>query len=204
MLDDPYGLNPEGERRGLDGPENSVAKYDDDFGAWAAPFMMATINTKVVRRSNALLDHVYGTEFRYDEASLMSGSLGIARAIAMSGGTALLNAAMGLGGLRRGLARLLPEPGEGPSKEARESGFFHIELLGKHPTDASYDLRGRIRGDRDPGYGATAKMLGESAVCLAIDELHSSGGVLTPAVAMGDALLTRLNLNAGVTFTVEN
>ncbi len=204
VLEDPYGLNPEGERRGLDGPENSVAQYDDEFGAWAAPFVMAAINTKVVRRSNALLDHAYGTEFRYDEATLMSGPLGFARAIAMSGGTALLNAAMGLGGLRRMFAKLLPDPGEGPSKEARESGFFHIQLLGKHPTDASYDVRGRVRGDRDPGYGATAKMLGESAVCLAKDQLHSSGGVLTPAVAMGDALLERLNLNAGVKFTVEN
>ncbi len=204
VLEDPYGLNPSGERRGLDGPENNLARYDDEFGAWAAPFMMAAINTKVVRRSNALLDHAYGNEFRYDEATLLAEPLGMAKAIAMSGGTALLNAALGLGGLRRMLAKTLPDPGQGPDKAARESGFFHIELLGKHPTDASYDVRGQVRGDRDPGYGATARMLGESAVCLAKDELHSSGGILTPAVAMGDALLERLNLNAGVKFTVEN
>ncbi|MCZ6642093.1 MAG: saccharopine dehydrogenase NADP-binding domain-containing protein [Gammaproteobacteria bacterium] len=204
VLEDPYGLNPSGERRGLDGPENNLAQYDDEFGAWAAPFMMAAINTKVVRRSNALLDHAYGTEFRYDEATLMAEPLGRAKAIAMSGGTALFNTVMGLGGLRRMIAKRLPGPGQGPDKAARESGFFHIELLGKHPTDASLDVRGRINGDRDPGYGATAKMLGESAVCLAKDELRSAGGILTPAVAMGDAILARLNANAGVKFTVEN
>jgi short subunit dehydrogenase-like uncharacterized protein len=99
------------------------------------------------------------------------------------------------------LAKVLPAPGEGPGLDAREKGYFEIEFLGRHPTNSAQNLRLRVRGDRDPGYGSTAKMLAESAVCLALDDLSSSGGVLTPAVAMGDPLLERLQNNAGVTFT---
>jgi short subunit dehydrogenase-like uncharacterized protein len=96
---------------------------------------------------------------------------------------------------------MLPETGTGPDQAARESGYFQIQLLGRHPNRSSADLRLRIRADRDPGYGATARMLGESAVCLVKDELASPGGVLTPAAAMGDALIDRLEERAEVSFT---
>jgi short subunit dehydrogenase-like uncharacterized protein len=111
-------------------------------------------------------------------------------------------AAAAVRGLRRFLAGLLPKPGEGPSEKLRATGFYVIELLGRHPGDRALDLRVRIRGDRDPGYGSTSKMLAESAVCLALDPLGSPGGVLTPAFAMGDHLLTRLPERAGVSFEV--
>ncbi|MGE3464905.1 MAG: trans-acting enoyl reductase family protein, partial [Pseudomonadales bacterium] len=168
ILRDPYALNPEGAPRGLDGPEKTYPEYDPDFMAWIAPFVMAEINTKVVRRSHALLGSPYGSGFRYDEAILMPyGQLGFPLAVALAGGTASFNAAMRTGALRRWLSTLLPSPGEGPDRAAREAGHFQIQLLGKHPDRSSADLRLRIRGNRDPGYGATARMLGESAVCLA-------------------------------------
>ena len=94
----------------------------------------------------------------------------------------------------------MPSPGEGPGPEAREAGFFNLMQVGKLPDGTM--MRTRITGDRDPGYGSTSKMLAESAVCLAKDELPSGGGVLTPATAMGDALLQRLRDNAGLTFDV--
>ena len=201
ILRDPYALNPEGSPRGLDGPEKTYPEYDPDFRAWIAPFVMAEINTKVVRRSHALLGSPYGTGFRYDEAILMPyGQLGFPLAVAMASGTASFNAAMRVGSLRRWMSALLPEPGEGPDRSAREAGHFRIQLLGKHPDRSSADLKLRIRCDRDPGYGATARMLGESAVCLARDPLASPGGVLTPAVAMGDALIDRLDEPDGVQF----
>jgi len=201
VIQDPYALNPPGARRGLDGPERMLPDYDADFGAWVTPFVMGMINTKVVRRSNAVMGYPYGEEFRYDEGTLIPfGLAGFPIAAAVSAGSAAFTAAASLGTLRRLLARMLPKPGEGPSQAAREAGYFVIELLGRHPSDPSLSLRARIRGDRDPGYGSTAKMLGESAVCLAQDPLESPGGVLTPASAMGGALLPRLNDNAGVTF----
>jgi short subunit dehydrogenase-like uncharacterized protein len=202
ILNDPYGLNPSPGPRGLDGPERSLPEYDPDFHAWVTPFVMGAINTKVVRRSNALLDFAYGTDFRYDEATLIPyGQLGFPIAAAVAGGSSLFTAAASVRPLRSLLRRMLPAPGEGPSRDAREAGYFQIALLGKHPDDASKHIRLRVRGDRDPGYGSTCKMLGESAVCLAHDALTSRPGVLTPSAAMGDALLERLQNSAGVTFT---
>ena len=106
-----------------------------------------------------------------------------------------------LTGLRHMMQRYVPQPGEGPSKDVRESGYFKIALLGKHPTDADKDVLVYVRGNRDPGYGATARMLAESALCLAKDGLNSPGGVTTPAVSMGDALIERLHERAEVTFS---
>jgi short subunit dehydrogenase-like uncharacterized protein len=163
---------------------------------------MAQINTKVVRRSNALLGFPYGTGFRYDEGMLMPfGQLGFPLAVGLASGVATMNATMRSKSLRGWLAGMLPETGPGPDQAARESGYFQIQLLGRHPNRSSADLRLRIRADRDPGYGATARMLGESAVCLVKDELASPGGVLTPAAAMGDALIDRLEERAEVSFT---
>ena len=112
-------------------------------------------------------------------------------------------AALSVGPLRRAAASRMPAPGEGPSKQAREGGYWDVRLLAGHPSDPSSNLRARLRGDRDPGYGSTAKMLAESAVCLARDPLASRGGIHTPASAMGDALLARLQKNAGVTVEIE-
>jgi short subunit dehydrogenase-like uncharacterized protein len=202
IIADPYGLNPASGPRGLDAPEKTLPEYDADCGGWITPFVMASINTKVVRRANALLNFRYGTEFRYDEGTVIpGGQWGFPMAAAVAGGMGMFNAAASVKPLRGLLARILPAPGEGPDAKAREQGYFEILLIGKHPTDADKNLRMRIRGDRDPGYGSTCKMLGESAVCLALDDLSSEGGLLTPSVAMGDALLSRLQDHAGVSFT---
>ncbi len=205
VMNDPYALNPKGERTGPDEPERNTPRFDDDFRQWTAPFMMAGIDTKVVRRSNALLGYAYGKGFRYDEAVLMgSGPLGFAKAAMTSAGTRAVMGAMAIGRVRRAVSGRLPQPGDGPSKAKREAGYFDIQVRGEHPSDATKTLRGRIRGDRDPGYGSTSKMLGESAVCLAQDALPVTGGCWTPASAMGDALLARLAENAGVTFALDD
>jgi short subunit dehydrogenase-like uncharacterized protein len=201
IMRDPYALNPAGAPRGLDGPEKVLPEYDPDFNAWVAPFVMAEVNTKVVRRTNALLGFPYGVEFRYDEGFLMPfGQMGFPLAVGMAGGSATFNAAMRTGALRRWIEGVLPKPGEGPDRAARESGNFRIRLLGRHPDRSSANVRLRVEADLDPGYGATAGMLAESAVCLARDGLSSPGGVLTPAAAMGDALIDRLDDKAGVRF----
>jgi len=203
VLADPYGLNPEGERRGLDGPERVLPEYDADLAAWVTPFVMGVINTKVVRRTNALLGYAYGHEFRYEEGTVVPfGAFGFPLAAAFSTASAAFTAMASVRGLRRVLAGMLPKPGEGPSEHTRVTGLYVIDLLGRHPTDRALDLRVRVRGDRDPGYGSTSKMLAESAVCLARDPLTSPGGVLTPAAAMGEHLLARLAANAGVSFEV--
>ncbi len=205
VMREPYSLNPAGERQGPDAPEPVTPAYDRDFGQWIAPFVMGAVDTKVVRRSNALLGHAYGRDFRYDEAVLCGDGLaGFAKAAGTALGGGLGMAAMGIGPVRRLAARRLPQPGQGPDREAREAGYFDIRLLGLHPTDPSASLKARVTGDRDPGYGSTAKMLGESAVCLALDDLRSGGGCLTPASAMGSALFARLPENAGVRFELED
>ena len=163
---------------------------------------MAGVNTRVVRRSHALAGYPYGREFRYREAVMTGkGPGGWLKGSMMT---------LALGGLVLGISfsptrRLLqkfflPSPGEGPGPEAREAGFFNLMQVGKLPDGST--IRTRITGDRDPGYGSTSKMLAESAVCLAKDELDSPGGVLTPAAAMGNALLRRLRENAGLTFDI--
>lgn len=200
-MNEPYSINPQGERNGPDEAERFVPWQDPDFGEWVAPFVMAGVDTKVVRRTNALLDYAYGKDFRYDEGVLMgTGPLGAVKA---AGTTAGLGAGMSLaaiGPLRRLVATRLPSPGEGPSKETREAGYFDLQLHAAHPTDRDLDLRARVTGDRDPGYGSTSKMLGEAAVCLAQDDLAAGGGFWTPAAAMGEPLLERLVKHAGLTF----
>jgi short subunit dehydrogenase-like uncharacterized protein len=204
LLADPYALDPPGRPRGRDSSEGLLPGWDADFGQWTAPFVMAGINTRVVRRSNALLGDAYGPGFRYDEAILTgAGPLGALKAAAVSAGMALGLGALALGPVRRLVAPWLPSPGEGPSPEQRQKGYWDLRFHAAPPEGAPADpLRARLRGDRDPGYGSTAKMLGESAVCLALDPLEASGGFHTPASAMGQALIDRLQKNAGVTFEV--
>lgn len=204
-MKEPYALNPKGQESGPDAAEGVKPSWDEDFGEWTAPFVMAGLNTKVVRRTNALLEYAWGKDFRYDEAFLMgAGPLGLAKATGVAAGSAAMMGGMAIGWIRRAVSGRLPQPGDGPSKAQREAGYFNILLRAEHPTDTDKTLRGRIIGDRDPGYGSTSKMLAESAICLARDELTVGGGFWTSASAMGEPLLARLHENAGVTFTLED
>ena len=175
-------------------------------GVWTAGFAMGPYNTRIVRRSNALLDWAYGRQLRYTESMSLGSSPLAPLASAAVGGA--VSATFGLGSRyfrllpRRLLERVAPKPGTGPSAAARERGFYRIETYTTTTTGARYVARMEQRGD--PGYKATAVLLGESGLALALDrdklsELH---GVLTPAAAMGDALLARFPA-AGVSLHTE-
>ncbi|MFT5483930.1 MAG: short subunit dehydrogenase-like uncharacterized protein [Halieaceae bacterium] len=203
LLADPYALYPAGVAAGSDGNDQTAALFDVDFDSWTAPFLMAPVNTRVVRRSNALMKFSYGANFSYSE-SVLAGS-GLSGRI-RSGRDALLGGVgmglMSVGPTRNLLRRMLPAPGEGPSQKKREEGYYDIYIHGSHPEDKDKDVRVRVCGDRDPGYGSTSKMLAEAAVCLAKDELEVGGGFWTPASALGGQLLERLEARAGLTFEV--
>lgn len=206
LVSDPYALNPEGERSGPDGPDQRGPRYDADVGAWTAPFVMAAINTRVVRRSNALLGYPWGKDFRYAEAMQMpGGAKGALAAAAVAAGTLGVMTAAMVPPARRVLEGRLPKSGEGPTAEQRQRGYFKILLRGKAAANGSpaFTVEARVEGTSDPGYGETAKMLGESAMCLAMDPLSSPGGVLTPAFAMGSHLVERLR-RAGMTFEASD
>jgi short subunit dehydrogenase-like uncharacterized protein len=200
ILADPYCLNPGDERRGPDGRDQRGTRYCTAAGVWTAPFVMEAINTRIVRRSNALLDYAYGSDFRYSEAtSTGRGFAGWFKSAVMTGGLAAFMLACSFEITRTGLVRrMLPAPGEGPSRQQRENGFFDLRLYGK--TKNGEKLVARVTGDRDPGYGSTSKMLSESAVCLAVDKLEVDGGFWTSASAMGEVLMDRLMANAGLQF----
>jgi short subunit dehydrogenase-like uncharacterized protein len=202
LLADPYALNPEGERDGPDGRDQQKVLRDDAAGGWTAPFIMAGVNTRVVRRSHALAGYPWGEDFRYREAVMTgTGAGGWMKGNLMTLTLGALATGIYFMPTRRLLRRfILPRPGEGPDEKARENGFFNLMQIGTLPDGEI--IRTRITGDRDPGYGSTSKMLAEAAVCLAKDDLGSPGGVLTPAFAMGEALLARLIDNAGLTFDV--
>ena len=200
IIANPYALND--KEKGLDGPDKMSPYFDKDFDAWVGPFIMAGINTRVVRRTNELLNNIYGDNFEYNEGSITGkgpkGLIGATTSGMVTGGMAGMAA---FSPTRSILKSFLPKPGEGPSEETMENGFFEIELLGIHPTDRDKDMRVWIHGDKDPGYKSTAKMISESAMALAQDDLSVGGGFWTPASAMGDALINRLP-NAGVTFKI--
>ncbi|MCH9693845.1 MAG: saccharopine dehydrogenase NADP-binding domain-containing protein [Gammaproteobacteria bacterium] len=200
VLVHPYSLNPEGEREGPDRRDQQKMIYRDEVKSWTAPFVMAAVNTKVVRRSHALAGYPYGKEFRYEEAVLTGdGPSGWAKGTAMIAmlGSVVLGASFSP---TRALLEkfILAKPGEGPDEELQQSGFFNLIQIGKLPDGTQ--LRTRITGDQDPGYGSTSKMLSECAICLAKDDLPTGGGVWTPAAAMGQPLLQRLQKNAGLSF----
>ncbi len=196
-MKDPYSLNPGGAARGPDGADQTGASFDPDFGQWTAPFIMAVVNTRVVRRSNALLDFAWGENFAYSEAVLCKSRFRAMRNALASG---IGMATLAMGPTRKLAERFLPKPGEGPSQHARESGFYEIFFHGVHPDDKSKDMRLKVTGDMDPGYGSTSKMLAEAAVCLAKDDLQVAGGFWTPASAMNAKLIDRLTSKAGLTF----
>jgi short subunit dehydrogenase-like uncharacterized protein len=196
LLGNPYALDPreEGGARRPEGSDVRGVRWDEDLRMWTGPFVMASTNTRVVRRSNALLDHAYGRAFRYSEAmSFGPGPKGFAMATAATAGLAAFFLAASAKPMRELLERtLLPSPGEGPSKAVRDKGFFVVRHIAE--TTGGRRVQARIEGKSDPGYGESAKMLGESALCLALDEaaLPKRAGVLTPATAMGMPLVERL------------
>jgi short subunit dehydrogenase-like uncharacterized protein len=188
----PYMLSPFGLTPGFEGPTQPtgmIPEYDDSLDSWAAPFIMAAINTKNVHRTNFLLGHPWGTDLRYDEMVLTSpGEIGKQAA---EGLAAALKAPFGGGGG--------PKPGEGPTKEERDSGFYDVLFVGEYPDGRR--LLYSVKGDRDPGYGSTSKMIAETAITLT--EVDGPGGVTTPGAALGEALVKRLQAHAGLTFAVE-
>ena len=180
-------------------PTRWAHAIDEDFQQWTSPFVMAVVNTRVVRRSNALMGFPWGEDFRYDE-SLLSGSRLKATGIAVAAGAGI--AALALSPTRKLAQRFLPAPGEGPNKKQREAGFYELFFYAVHPESKEKDMLVKVTGDMDPGYGSTSKMLGEAAVCLALDKPRVGGGCWTPASAMGQQLLDRLIENAGLTFEI--
>lgn len=205
VLLDPYALSPDRQAEpslGAEGDMRTISN-DRDLGMWIGPFIMGTINTRVVRRSNALQDWAYGRRFRYREVmGFGSGPLAAMQAGAVAGGVGALAAGLAIPPSRMVLDRVLPSPGEGPSESQRQGGFFRIEVHTRTSTGARYLCRVAQQGD--PGYLATSVMFGESSLCLAHDgdRLPARAGVLTPATAMGEALIERLR-RAGQTLEVE-
>lgn len=205
LMSNPYAVAPGNGKARPRQPEVRFAEFDADARSWLAPFVMAGINTRIVHRSNALAGNAYGDEFQYDEA-MMTGPGFKGRLMAMG-------IATGLGGFiaatmvppTRWLLEkyVVPQPGEGPSPEAQAKGFYDFRFYGT--TASGERLRTKVTGDRDPGYGSTAKMLGEAAVCLALDtpKQDKPGGFWTPATALGDRLIQRLTAHAGLSFEVQ-
>jgi short subunit dehydrogenase-like uncharacterized protein len=201
-LADPYSLCPAGSAPKVRQPEVRSAEFDADFGAWVAPFLMSGINTRIVQRTSALSEQAYGADFTYDEAVLMGRGLpGRFAAIAMAAGLSAFMLAAAIRPSRAALERfVLPKPGEGPSPDAQRAGFFDLRFLGT--TADGRQIRTKVTGDRDPGYGSTGKMLGQAAACLAldVDKVAKPGGFWTPATIFGDRLIGRLISHSGLTF----
>lgn len=208
LLADPYSLNPDRAReRGPDGPDDWKVHFNEQLGKWTGPFFLADINTRVVRRSNALAGYPYGRDFTYREV-MAFGRGPWARLLATIEQTSLIvsDRLMATRPGRALLRRLYPAAGEGHSLAQRQSGYFGVRILGQSDSTAGppRTATAYIKGQGDPGYSETAKMLAESALCLALDreKLATPTGVLTPSVAMGAHLLHRLQA-AGITFYIE-
>ena len=186
LLKNPFSLTP-----GFEGPRQPAGHkpmLDEVMGVWVAPFIMATINTRNVHRSNFLLNHVWGSDFAYDEMIVAGpGEKGeaIANAIAQD----------------KSMSEDKLKPGEGPSKAEREAGSYDVLFIATNEQGQSVKVG--VKGDRDPGYGSTSKMIAEAAICLLKDATVTKGGFWTPASAMGNALIARLQSYAGLTFNVE-
>lgn len=206
-LQNPYSLAPPGERSGVDPGTHPWPRNDRLRSSWTSPSPMAPVNERIVRRSNAVLGYPWGREFRCTERIPTGAGLGgAARATLVAGGLGLFTVAMSVGPVRDGIQRyLFPDPGEGPSDEQMENGHFTVRLLGRGTaTGGPFTVEAEFGADRDPGYGATARMIGEAAVCLVRDDVDSplDGGVLTPASGIGLPLADRLR-EVGFTATVE-
>lgn len=205
IVEDPYALSPDRGREPQPGAEPDVrwVERDRELGVFLAPFVMARVNTRVVRRSNALQNWRYGPRFRYREAlAFRENAGGWLEALATAAGERLLEAAMGQKAAAPLLDRLLPAAGEGPSEQARRAGRFAMDIHTRTSSGARYHAR--VAANADPGYNASSLMLAESALCLALEgeRLPSRGGVLTPATAMSMTLVERLR-NAGLTLDTD-
>ena len=188
ILNDPFALTP-----GFTGPKQPKGNrslLEEDLQSWAAPFMMALINTRNVHRSNMLMGFPYGQDFVYDEMVLTGpgekGEANAQRVVAANAEKTGPNA---------------PKPGEGPSKEERENGLYDLLYVAIAPDGKQ--VRASVKGDRDPGYGSTSKMISECAMCLLRDVTDVPVGFWTPGAAMQHKLIKRLRDNAGLTFEVE-
>lgn len=178
LMVDPFALTP-----GFKGPEQpagQAVEHDEDLNADVGPFMMAAINTKNVHRSNFLQGHAYGQDFVYDEMAVVDPKAPASFALEEGAG---------------------PQPGEGPSKEERETGFYDAAFIGIAADGRKVVVS--VKGDKDPGYGSTSKMIAETAICLVKEAADVPGGLWVPGAALGDKLIARLQKNAGLKFEVE-
>jgi short subunit dehydrogenase-like uncharacterized protein len=200
---DPFALTP--GFRGPAQPESESAAYDDVAKSWTGPFVMAPVNVKNVHRTNALLGHPWGRDFVYDERMLTGdGASGERRAKTLARAARIRSGLLAFAPTRAVLRRFaLPKPGEGPDAKERDSGSYDLLFIGQSADGQM--LRASVRGDRDPGYGSTSKMISESALCLVKDlgRDAAGGGVWTPGAAMGLKLVPRLQARAGLTFAIE-
>ena len=202
VTSDRYALAPADMRSGPEQPGVGRPHRDERFGAWVTPFVMAPTNSAVVLRSHALLGQPWGREFTYGETMTTgTGPLGAMKAFGMAAAMAAFVGAARFGPTRALLSKAIPAPGEGPDPAQQESGWFDLRFVGR--TASGSLITTRVTGDRDPGYGSTARMLGESAVTfLDLDRTEVGGGFWTPASAFGDRLVERLEASAGVRFDV--
>jgi short subunit dehydrogenase-like uncharacterized protein len=197
ILDNPYAICPPQRRSGVPQPDiNAVQRFES--GAWLGPFFMAIVNTRVVHATNAQLNYPYGTDFTYNEGWHVGGKLAASilslasrmfyRAYRFRPTRALLN------------ATVLPKPGKGPSRKARDEGDFEFHFIAR--TRSGDRLTMVVSGDRDPGYGASSRMIGEVAVCLARDLPKSAlpGGFWTPGASIAEKIIPRLVESAGMKF----
>lgn len=206
QLANPYALCP--TEHGFSARQINLkgAKFDADFSAWSTPFIMAAINTRIVHRSNALRDNLYGDDFLYDEAMLTGrGGKGRMMATAIVTALAAFMAGAAFKPSRWLLEKtLLPKPGEGPTPQQQQDGFFDIRFRGQ--TEEGEHLLVKVSGDKDPGYGSTGKMLGQAAASLALDyhqqgkKIGKAGGFWTPAAVFDQRFIERLEKHAGLSF----
>lgn len=201
-LRDPYSICPEGH--GFTARQRTVGlEYDEDFQAWAGPFIMAAINTRIVLRSNALHQPPYHPEFLYEEGVLTGdGDKGKKRARNLARGTKLGTVVMAIAPLRWVAMKFLPKPGEGPSPKEQQEGFYDLRFYGE--TESGETLTVKVYGDRDPGYGSTSKMLAQAGIslCKDVSREQRSGGFWTPATVFDERLFERLQSYAGLSFEV--
>ena len=203
LLEDTYAICPDDYPKQAKQHSILSASYDENFASWSTPFMMAPINEPVVLRSNALSNYSYGKDFHYNEAILTApGTGGKIAAVIIDKIMKAFVAATDISLFKPLIMKMMPSPGEGPSPAAQEKGFYDIRFVGR--TNDGQEIRTRVTGDRDPGYGSTAKIIAQSAVCLAKDikKDEKAGGFWTTATIFDQRLISRLCKNAGMTFDV--
>ncbi len=200
LVANPYALDPDPRAERPPAPDERGITWEPHLRMFTTPFLMSGINTRVVRRSHALAGFPWGGDFVYREVMSTPGTpRGLVRAVATTAALGALAYTIRRPWLRDRLARRVPQPGQGPSSARRERGHWKVrfvgELDGQHLVYEAGDAHG------DPGYASTAKMIGQSALSLALDPLSSGGGVITPSIAMGSFLLERLR-RSGLSFAV--